>query len=160
MPVEEGKKAPAFTLPDQYGNKIRLADLAGQWVVLYFYPKDDTPGCTIEAQDFTRNLDQFSKLGATVLGCSPDSGESHLKFISKYKLQVSLLSDPEHKVMSKYGAWGEKNMYGKITQGVIRSTVLIDPKGKVRKHWKRVKTKGHAEAVQRTLNEALPSPSR
>lgn len=149
----EGKKAPAFTLADQSGKKVGLADLAGQWVVLYFYPKDDTPGCTIEAQDFTKDLKHFSKMGATVLGCSPDSSESHQKFISKYKLKISLLSDPNHKIMSKYGAWGEKNMYGKITEGVIRSTVLIDPKGKVAKHWQRVSAKGHAEAVQKVLKE-------
>jgi len=149
----EGKKAPAFTLTDQTGNKVRLAELAGQWVVLYFYPKDDTPGCTIEAQDFTKDLKKFGALGAAVFGCSPDSVESHQKFIAKYKLKVNLLCDPGHKVMSKYGAWGEKNMYGKITQGVIRSTVLIDPKGKVVKHWQRVSAKGHAEAVQKVLKE-------
>jgi peroxiredoxin Q/BCP len=151
MPIEEGKKAPAFTLENEKNQKVRLSDFAGKWVVLYFYPKDDTPGCTIEAQDFTRDLQQFEKLGATVLGCSPDSVESHQKFIRKYKLSISLLSDPSHKMMSRYNAWGEKNMYGKITEGVIRSTVLIDPKGKVAKHWRRVSAKGHAESVQKTL---------
>ncbi len=155
MPVIEGKKAPAFTLPDQGGTKVKLADLAGQWVVLYFYPKDNTPGCTIEAKDFSNNLKKFSKLGARVLGCSPDSTESHEKFINKYKLKITLLSDLDHKVMSKYGAWGEKNMYGKITLGVIRSTVLIDPRGKVVKHWKRVKAKGYVETVRETLHKAL-----
>ena len=155
MPVTERKKAPAFTLPDQGGTKVNLADLAGQWVVLYFYPKDNTPGCTIEAKDFSNNLKKFSKLGARVLGCSSDSVESHGKFINKYKLKITLLSDLDHKVMSKYGAWGEKNMYGKITLGVIRSTVLIDPEGKVVKHWKRVKAKGHAETVRETLHKAL-----
>ena len=153
MAIEEGKKAPAFTLPDENDDKIKLADLTGQWVVLYFYPRDDTPGCTIQASDFTSGIKDFEKLGAVVLGCSPDDGESHQKFIKKHKLKIHLLSDPSHRVMEKYGAWGEKNMYGKITQGVIRSTVLIDPAGKVAKHWKRVKTKGHAEAVNLVLKQ-------
>ena len=153
MAVEEGKKAPAFTLTDESGEKVRLRELAGSWVVLYFYPRDDTPGCTVEACDFTSGLKSFEKLGAKVYGCSPDSAESHQKFIKKYKLKVKLLSDPSRKAMEKYGAWGEKNMYGKIVVGVIRSTVLIDPKGKVAKHWKRVKTKGHAESVRKALEE-------
>ena len=155
MAIEEGKKAPAFTLENEKGEKVRLADLAGKWVVLYFYPKDDTPGCTIEAQDFTSDFKTFTKLGATVIGCSPDSVESHQKFINTYKLQISLLSDPSRKMMSRYDAWGEKNMYGKISQGVIRSTVLIDPEGKVVKHWRRVKAKGHAQAVQKVLEDLL-----
>ena len=153
MAVEEGKKAPAFTLADENGEKVRLGELAGNWVVLYFYPRDDTPGCTVEACDVTSGLKSFEKLCAKVYGCSPDSGESHREFIKKYKLKIGLLSDPSHKVMEKYGAWGEKNMYGKIVVGVIRSTVLIDPKGKVAKHWKRVKTKGHADSVHKALEE-------
>ena len=116
MAIEEGKKAPAFTLPDENDDKIKLADLTGQWVVLYFYPRDDTPGCTIQACDFTSGIKDFEKLGAVVLGCSPDDSESHQKFIKKHKLKIHLLSDPSHRVMEKYGAWGEKNMYGKITQ--------------------------------------------
>ena len=154
MAVQEGKKAPAFTLADENGEKVRLSDLAGNWVVLYFYPRDDTPGCTVEACDFTSGLKSFERLGAKVYGCSPDTAESHQKFIKKYKLKVKLLSDPSRKAMEKYGAWGEKNMYGNITLGVIRSTVLIDPKGKVAKHWKRVKTRGHAESVRKVLEEA------
>ena len=153
MTIGQGKKAPSFSLNDQDGDKIKLNDLAGQWVVLYFYPRDDTPGCTIEARDFTASFRAFQKLGAIVYGCSPDSVESHQKFIRKYKLKIGLLSDPNHKTMQKYGAWGEKNMYGNITVGVIRSTVLIDPNGKVARHWKRVKTKGHADSVQKTLEE-------
>ena len=153
MAVEEGRKAPAFALADENGEKVRLSELAGNWVVLYFYPRDDTPGCTVEACDFTSGLKSFEKLGAKVYGCSPDSGESHREVIKKYKLKIGLLSDPSHKVMEKYGAWGEKNMYGKIVVGVIRSTVLIDPKGKVAKHWKRVKTKGHADGVHKALEE-------
>jgi peroxiredoxin Q/BCP len=157
--IEEGKKAPAFTLENEKGEKVRLADFVGQWVVLYFYPQDDTPGCTIEAKDFTNDLKAFTKFGATVIGCSPDAVDSHQKFINKYKLGISLVSDPSHKMMSRYGAWGEKNMYGKISQGVIRSTVLIDPKGKVVKHWRRVKAKGHAAAVQKTLKDVLARES-
>ena len=141
-------------LPDENGNKLQLKSLAGNWVVLYFYPRDDAPGCTVEACAFTSGLKSFERLGAKVYGCSPDTAESHQKFIKKFKLKIHLLSDPAHKVMEKYGAWGEKNMYGNITLGVIRSTVLINPKGKVAKHWKRVKTRGHAESVRKVLEEA------
>ena len=151
MSIEEGKKAPPFSLPDEHGNKVKLNELLGTWVVLYFYPRDDTPGCTIQACDFTSNLKQFEKLSSVVYGCSPDNSDSHPKFICKHKLKIKLLSDPSHKTMEKYSAWGEKNMYGKISQGVIRSTILIDPKGKVAKHWKRVSAKGHAEKVQKIL---------
>jgi peroxiredoxin Q/BCP len=151
--IEAGKKAPAFTLADQDGTKQKLADLQGQWLVIYFYPKDDTPGCTIQACEFTAGIKKFEKIDATVYGCSPDSPESHQKFIAKHKLKVGLLSDPTHKTMEKYGAWGEKNMYGKITEGVIRSTVIIDPTGKIAHHWKRVKSKGHAEHVRARLVE-------
>ncbi len=152
MPIEEGKKAPAFTLLNETNDKIRLSQLLGSWIVLYFYPRDDTPGCTIQACDFTSELKAFEEIGARVFGCSPDSVESHQNFIKKYKLKISLLSDPSHTVMEKYGAWGEKNMYGKITKGVIRSTVLINPEGKIVKHWKRVKAKGHTEHVKKALS--------
>jgi peroxiredoxin Q/BCP len=148
-----GKRAPALTLPDQDGNKVKLSDHAGAWVVLYFYPKDDTPGCTTQACEFTAGIKQFEKLDAVVLGCSPDSPESHRKFIAKHELSLTLLSDPQHTVMSKYGAWGTKNMYGKITEGVIRSTVIVDPEGKVAHHWRRVKAAGHAEIVRKTLEK-------
>ena len=153
--VEVGKKAPAFALKDQDGETRRLSDYAGQWVVLYFYPKDDTPGCTVQACEFTAGIRQFTKLEATVLGCSADSEESHRKFIAKHKLKITLLSDPTHATMEKYGAWGEKNMYGKKTIGVIRSTVLIDPDGKVVRHWKKVQAKGHAESVRAAIAEAI-----
>lgn len=151
--VEVGKKAPSFTLQDENGSKVALSDLAGQWVVLYFYPKDDTPGCTVEACEFTSGLPKFDKLDAVVLGCSRDTPETHRKFIAKYKLKLKLLSDPEHTVMEKYGAWGEKNNYGKKTMGVIRSTVLIDPAGRVAHHWPTVKAAGHAEQVRTKLVE-------
>ncbi|MCA9757633.1 MAG: thioredoxin-dependent thiol peroxidase [Candidatus Eisenbacteria bacterium] len=149
--IEVGKKAPAFTLQNQDGEKVALTGLAGSWVVLYFYPKDDTPGCTIEACDFTSGLAGFQELDAVVLGCSPDSPESHQKFIEKYDLEITLLSDPKHTVMEKYGAWGEKTLYGKKSLGVLRSTVLIDPSGKVAHHWKSVKAQGHAAKVAETL---------
>ena len=148
-----GKKAPAFTLKDELGNTVKLSDFSGQWVVLYFYPKDDTPGCTTEACEFTKGLSAFEKLDAVVLGCSPDTPEKHQKFIDKYKLKIKLLSDPDHKVMEKYGAWGEKNMYGKVTLGVIRSTALIDPEGRVAHHWAKVKAAGHADYVRGKLAE-------
>ncbi|NJN45771.1 MAG: thioredoxin-dependent thiol peroxidase [Candidatus Competibacteraceae bacterium] len=148
-----GQQAPAFSLPDQEGNPVSLERFQGRWVVLYFYPKDDTPGCTTEACDFTAGLKDFETLNATVLGCSPDDAESHRKFIGKYELHITLLSDTDHSVMEQYGAWGQKNMYGKISEGVIRSTVLIDPQGRLAHHWKRVKTAGHAEQVRKKLAE-------
>ena len=154
MSVEEGKKAPAFTLEDARGKKLSLVDLAGKPVVLYFYPKDDTPGCTKEACGFRDLWKEIQRAGAVVLGVSADGAESHRKFASKYKLPFTLLSDPERKVMEKYGAWGEKVMYGKKTKGVIRSTVLIGPDGKVRKHWKRVaKAEEHPAQVLEALKE-------
>ena len=148
-----GKKAPAFSAKDDQGSSVKLADFAGQWVVLYFYPKDDTPGCTVEACEFTQGLAGFQKLDAVVLGCSADSPEQHQKFIAKHKLKIRLLSDPDHKIMEKYGAWGEKNLYGKVSVGIIRSTVLIDPEGKVAHHWAKVKAAGHAEHVRAKLAE-------
>jgi peroxiredoxin Q/BCP len=122
-------------------------------VVLYFYPKDDTPGCTTEACEFTDGIADFKGLNAVVLGCSPDSPEKHRKFIAKHNLSVRLLSDPDHKAMEAYGAWGEKNMYGRVTVGVIRSTVIIDPEGRIAHHWKRVKSKGHALKVRERLEK-------
>jgi peroxiredoxin Q/BCP len=151
--IEIGKKAPAFSLKNQDGKTVKLAELGGRWVVLYFYPKDDTPGCTTEACDFTAGLAAFEGLEAIVLGCSPDSPESHQKFIKKRALTIGLLSDPDHAVLEKYGAWGEKNLYGKKSLGVLRSTVLIDPAGKVAHHWTKVKAAGHAEAVRAKLAE-------
>ena len=135
----EGKKAPAFTLPDGTGTPVALADLAGKDVVLYFYPKDDTPGCTKEACGFRDDWKTLQKENVVVLGVSADGAASHQKFIAKYKLPFPLLSDPDRKVMTKYGAWGEKVLHGKKVIGVIRSTVWIGPDGKVRKQWKRVR---------------------
>jgi peroxiredoxin Q/BCP len=148
-----GKKAPSFALENQDDETVKLGDLKGRWVVLYFYPKDDTPGCTTEACDFTAGLKDFEKLEAVVLGCSPDSTERHRKFIAKYKLKVTLLSDPAHEVLERYGAWGEKNLYGRVSMGVIRSTVIIDPQQRVAFHWRKVSAGGHAEAVRAKLKE-------
>ena len=156
MPVAEGKVAPAFTLPDTDGNRVSLKDFRGRWVVLYFYPRDNTPGCTKEAQGF-RNLERrLAKLGAVVVGVSPDSPESHQRFRKQHRLKFPLLSDPDHKVMEKFGAWGEKTMYGKKTVGVIRSTVMIDPNGRVAKHWRRVaKAADHPPRVLETLDSQI-----
>jgi thioredoxin-dependent peroxiredoxin len=121
--------------------------------VLYFYPKDDTPGCTTEACEFTDSIAEFQALDAVVLGCSPDSPEQHRRFIAKHSLKLRLLSDPSHQVMERYGAWGEKSMYGRVSQGVIRSTVIIDPSGTVAYHWPTVKAAGHAAAVRAQLLE-------
>jgi thioredoxin-dependent peroxiredoxin len=153
MAIEVGKKAPAFSLKNQADESVKLSDFTGSWLVLYFYPKDDTPGCTTEACEFTAGIKGFEKVGATVLGCSPDAPERHAKFIAKYKLKVGLLSDPEHAMIEKYGAWGEKNLYGKKSMGVIRSTVVVDPQGKVAFHWPKVKAAGHAEEVAAKLKE-------
>jgi peroxiredoxin Q/BCP len=150
--LEAGAKAPAFTLPDADGTKVSLSSFAGRKVVVYFYPRDDTPGCTKEACQFNDALSQFEGLGIPVIGISPDKQAAHVKFRDKYGLQFPLLSDPDHAVMEKYGAWGEKTMYGKVTTGVIRSTFLIDEKGKIARAWYHVKADGHAAKV---LEEAL-----
>lgn len=145
--VEEGKKAPAFHLPSDQGKKIRLSDLKGSPVVLYFYPRDDTPGCTKEACAFRDHSEDIRKLGAVVLGASTDSVASHQKFRDKYQLNFPLLADESHEVAEKYGAWREKNMYGKKSMGIQRSTFLIDADGKIAKVWKRVQVEGHEQQV-------------
>jgi peroxiredoxin Q/BCP len=139
MPVQEGKRAPAFTLIDGEGRKVTLENFEGKDLVLYFYPKDDTPGCTKEACGFRDLWKEIGKAGAVVVGVSPDGAEPHRKFAAKYKLPFALLSDPDRAVMKRYGAFGEKTMYGKKVMGVIRSTVWIGPDGSVRKHWARVR---------------------
>lgn len=149
--IEEGKKAPAFTLDSSEGGKVKLKDQAGKWVVIYFYPRDMTPGCTTEAQDFRDAAKALEKHEAVVFGVSKDSIESHCKFRDKHDLNFALLSDPDGKVIEKYGAWGEKNMYGRKSMGIIRSTVIIDPAGKVRKIFPRVRVKGHVEKVLEAL---------
>lgn len=151
--IAVGQQAPDFTLPDQDGVDVRLADLRGSWVVLYFYPKDDTPGCTTEACEFTAGMADFKGMDAVVLGCSPDSPARHLKFAAKHGLGVRLLADEQRAVLRLYGAWGEKTMYGRTTEGVVRSTVLIDPEGRVAHHWPKVKAAGHADEVRQRLFE-------
>jgi peroxiredoxin Q/BCP len=150
--LEEGKAAPAFTLPDAEGKSVSLADFRGKNVVLYFYPKDDTPGCTKEACGFRDAWKTIQKANTVVLGVSADAAASHQKFRDKYKLPFPLLTDADRKVMTTYGAYGDKMMYGKKTKGVIRSTVWIGPDGKVRKHWARVAdAAAHPEQVLAAL---------
>ena len=152
MPIEEGKAAPVFTLQDATGNKVALKDLRGRNVIVYFYPRDNTPGCTKEACGFRDLWRNIQKQDAVVLGVSPDSAASHQKFATQYQLPFTLLCDPDKKVMEKYGAWDKKMMYGKKTVGVIRSTVWIGPNGKVKKHWKRVaKAADHPAKVLEAL---------
>ena len=145
--IDPGKKAPSFSLPDQEGKEHSLADYAGQPVVLYFYPKDDTPGCTKESCAFQDNLPKFKKSKAAVLGMSVLDSASKAKFAKKYDLTFPLLADEDHAVIEKYGAWQEKSMYGKKYMGVARTTYLIGPDGKVVKRWDGVKVDGHAEEV-------------
>jgi peroxiredoxin Q/BCP len=153
--IEEGKLAPAFTLSDASGKKVSLSDLRGKHVIVYFYPKDDTPGCTKEACGFRDLWKDVQGLGAVVIGVSPDDGASHQKFAAKYRLPFPLLSDPDRSVMERYGAWGEKMMYGRRTVGAIRSTVWIGPDGKVRRHWARVpKAEDHPAHVLEALRAA------
>ena len=136
--IVEGKKAPDFTLDDATGGRVSLADFKGKNVIVYFYPKDDTPGCTKEACGFRDHWKDLQKAGVVVLGISADGAAAHQKFAAKYKLPFPLLSDPDRTVMTAWGAYGDKMMYGKKTKGVIRSTVWIGPDGTVRKHWARV----------------------
>lgn len=151
--LEPGRRAPSFSLPDQDGNVVSLADQRGRWVVLYFYPRDDTPGCTVEACEFTALLPDFRALDAVVFGCSSDSASAHTKFINKHRLGVTLLTDADRKVMRAYGAFGKKKMYGREVEGVIRSTALIGPDGVLAAHWPTVRAAGHAEQVRARLAE-------
>ncbi len=142
-----GDIAPDFTLFNQDSIELSLSDYRGQWVVLYFYPKDNTSGCTREAIDFTEHLEEYKTLNAKVFGISPDSVKSHRNFIEKYDLKVDLLADPEHTILEKYGVWQVKSMYGRKYFGVVRTTVLINPEGKIEKVWEKVKVDGHANDV-------------
>jgi thioredoxin-dependent peroxiredoxin len=154
--IKTGEPAPPFSLTDGKGERVALKDLAGKHVVLYFYPKDDTPGCTKEACRFRDTLNDLQELGAVVLGVSPDSAESHARFAEKYRLPFPLLSDPDKQVMQAYDAWGEKTSYGRKTTGVIRSTVWIGPDGRVMRHWPRVSdAETHPDEVLAALKGAL-----
>jgi peroxiredoxin Q/BCP len=145
--AEEGAKAPAFDLPADGGGRVKLKDFAGEAVVLYFYPKDDTSGCTKEAIDFSAAEKQFAKAGAAIVGVSKDSVAAHDKFKAKHKLKVALGSDEDGKTVEAYGVWVEKSMYGKKYMGIERATFLIDGKGVIRKVWRKVKVPGHVEEV-------------
>ena len=151
--LEPGTKAPAFTLTDATGQNVSLEDFAGRDVILYFYPRDDTPGCTKEACGFRDAWDELRELGAVVLGVSADDADSHERFAAKYRLPFTLLSDPDRSVMATYGAYGEKTMYGRKVVGVIRSTVWIGPDGRVQRHWARVANAAeHPEKVLAALH--------
>ena len=148
-----GITAPDFCLKNQDGNEVCLRDFKGKWVVVYFYPKDDTPGCTTEACEFTAEFPNFIDMDAVVLGVSADSVEKHKKFVDKHSIAITLLSDPEHKMREGYGAWREKSMCGKKYMGIVRSTVLINPQGEVAFYWDNVKAKGHAEKVKEQITK-------
>ncbi len=149
----EKKNAPPFCLLDQNDEKVCLEDFREKWVVLYFYPKDNSKSCTLEALSFTDNIKIFKDLGAVVIGVSPDSVKSHKNFAHKHNLDLILLSDPEHKVLNQYNVWKMKKMYGKEYMGVERSTFLINTKGQIEKEWVKVRVKGHVEEVKKKLLE-------
>ncbi len=148
-----GQQAPDFTSKDENGDIVSLKDKGARWLVLYFYPKDNTPGCTTEGKEFTEYKSQFNELGADIIGVSPDSEKSHFKFIAKHNLRIKLLSDPEHQVIEAYGAWRLKKFMGKEYMGVVRSTFLIAPDGKIAEVWDKVRVKGHVEKVLARLQE-------
>ncbi len=153
-PVQEGEAAPEFELESDAGETIRLRDLRGRRVVLYFYPKDDTPGCTKEACGFRDDLPRFRAADATVLGVSADDVASHRRFKEKYDLNFPLLADPDHRVSEAYGVWGKKTLYGREIEGIHRTTFLIDEEGRVARVWERVRPEGHAEEVAAALASA------
>lgn len=150
---ENGSKVENFCLKDDEGKDFCLEDHTGKWLVLYFYPKDNTSGCTREAKEFTDKKEEFEELDAEIIGISPDSIESHQKFKKEHDLQVKLLSDPEHEVLKKFGVWQKKKMFGNEFMGVVRSTFLLNPEGKIEKSWRKVKVKGHAEDVKGSIVE-------
>ncbi|MFM1841862.1 MAG: Thiol peroxidase, Bcp-type [Cyanobacteriota bacterium] len=149
--VEINSPAPSFSAPNAQGQRISLSDFSGQWLIFYFYPKDNTPGCTTEAIAFSEKLAEFAALNAKIVGVSPDSESSHGKFIDKHQLTIELISDPDHQIAEAYGAWGLKKFMGKEYMGIIRSTFLIDPSGKVAKIWSNVRVKGHVDKVLQSL---------
>ncbi len=153
--LQKGDEAPDFSFTDQDGKEATLADFRGKWVVLYFYPRDNTPGCTTEAIDFSGQVEKFDELGAVILGVSRDSASSHRKFIEKQGLKIRLLTDTDHATMEDYGVWQLKKMYGKESMGIVRSTFLIDPVGKIASVWNKVKVKEHVGDVHETLKTAL-----
>jgi len=153
MEISENKKAPQFSLPDSDGNVVSLKDFVGQKVILYFYPKDDTSGCTAEACDFNNSLKEFDKIKTKVIGVSKDSTKSHIKFREKYDLHFTLLSDESTEVIQKYGIWKEKSLYGKKYMGVERTTFIIDENGKIEKIFPKVKVTGHVNEILTYLSK-------
>ena len=151
--LKVGDEAPEFCLPDQNGEEVCLEEFRGRWVVLYFYPRDNTKGCTMEAIDFTSSQRDFESLDAVILGVSPDSTKSHQKFAERHGLKITLLSAPEHDVLEKYGVWQLKKRFGREYFGVVRSTFLIDPEGHVGHLWRKVKVRGHVEEVKQRLSK-------
>jgi peroxiredoxin Q/BCP len=151
--LKEKDVAPEFCLKNQTNENICLRTHLGSWVVVYFYPKDNTSGCTREAVDFTEHLKEFDHKNTVIFGISPDSVDSHLKFVNKHNLKLQLLSDPGHQVLEKYGVWQEKSLYGKKFFGVVRTTFLISPTGRIEKIWRKVKVDGHAVQVLCQLQE-------
>jgi len=157
MKLQEGDKAPDFSAATQNGNRISLADLKGRNVILYFYPRDDPPGCTKEACAFRRHFAEFTEKGAVVLGVSTGSVAAHQKFVKKFKLPFTLLADDDKKIVQAYGAWGEKTFMGRKYQGTHRVTFLIDPEGRIKKIWPKVKPEEHATEVLAALNDKNPN---
>jgi len=155
MPLCIGDIAPAISLPNQDGIEVSLKDFSNQWVVIYFYPKDNTPGCTTQACDFNSLFSSFNDLGVSVLGISPDGIKSHQKFIAKYDLRLTLLCDEEHIALKAYEAWGLKKLYGREYEGVIRSTYIINPDGKIAKIYNNVRAKGHANIIKEELSSLI-----
>jgi len=153
MTLATGSKAPEFSLKNAAGSIKSLADYRGQWVVVYFYPKDNTPGCTLEANEFSDAKSRFFDLNASIIGVSPDSCRSHMGFIKKQGLEIELLSDPDKDMLEAYGVWKEKSMYGRTYMGVERTTFLVDPKGVIAHIWSKVKVNGHVEEVLKKLTE-------
>ena len=151
--LAEGDAAPDFALPDQNGDEVRLSDLRGETVVLYFYPRADTPGCTTQACGIRDRSGEYEAAGVRVLGVSPDTAEAQRKFADKFDLGFTLLADADHEVAEKYGAWGEKSMYGKKYMGILRSTFIIDPKGKIARFFPKVQPKKHDDLVLKALGE-------
>jgi thioredoxin-dependent peroxiredoxin len=153
MPIREGGPAPKLDLESDAGERVKIADYAGKWLVVYFYPRDNTPGCTREAQDFTKAIAKLGKAGAAVVGVSKDSVTSHCGFRDKIGIKFPLLSDPDLKAHKAWGAWGKKTMYGKEVEGTIRSTFLVGPDGKVARAWRSVKVDGHVDKVLGAVKE-------
>ena len=151
--VEINDKAPDFCLKNQNKENVCLKDFKGKWKVVYFYPKDNSPGCTLEARNFSQNSKEFEKQNAVIFGVSPDSIDSHKKFEDNHNLTINLLSDPEHKILKEYDVWKTKKMYGREFMGVVRSTFLINPEGKIAYIWPKVKVEGHIDDVMRIIKE-------